>query len=213
MPYSTYIFDLDGTLIDTLRDLANAVNYALGEMNYPLRTVDEVRSFIGNGIRKLILRSVPTGTGEAECERTHTLFSEYYFAHLTDFSKPYDGITEVVDTLKKRGCTLAVLSNKTDKAVVSIVETFFDDGFDIVVGKRDCFPTKPAPDSTLFVMKTIGANTADTVYIGDSEVDVCTAHNAGLKCIGVTWGNRSRTELVESGAEYVVDNPLDILNI
>lgn len=213
MPYSTYIFDLDGTLLDTLTDITNAVNYSLGQMNYPGRTAGEVCSFIGNGIKMLIRRAVPTGTGEAEYEKTLALFMEYYLVHVADFSKPYDGIIEVVDTLKNRGCKLAVVSNKTDRAATAVVRQFFGSRFDMVVGKRDCFPTKPAPDSVLFVMKNLGADSADTVYIGDSEVDVQTAHNAGLPCIGVTWGNRDRAELVENGAEYVVDSPREILNV
>lgn len=213
MPYSTYIFDLDGTLLDTLTDITNAVNYALGQMNYPERTADEVRSFIGNGIKMLIRRAVPKGTTEADCEKTHQIFREYYLVHIADFTKPYDGIIDVLDTLKKRGCKLAVVSNKTDAGAVSVVKTFFGDRFETVIGKRDCFPTKPAPDSVLFAMKTIGADSSDTVYIGDSEVDVQTAHNAGLPCIGVTWGNRDRSELVENGAEFVVDTPLAILDV
>lgn len=213
MPYSTYIFDLDGTLLDTLTDITNAVNYSLGQMNYPGRTAGEVCSFIGNGIKMLIRRAVPTGTGEAEYEKTLALFMEYYLVHVADFSKPYDGIIEVVDELKNRGCKIAVVSNKTDRAAVAVVRQFFGNRFDMVVGKRDCFPTKPAPDSVLFVMKNLGADSADTVYIGDSEVDVQTAHSAGLPCIGVTWGNRDRAELVENGAEYVVDSPREILNV
>lgn len=213
MPYSTYIFDLDGTLLDTLQDLANAVNHSMREMGYPERSLDEVRAFIGDGMKMLIRRSVPEKAGETECEKALAVFHEYYLAHISDFTKPYDGITEAVDMLKNRGCRLAVVSNKSDDAANTVVEKFFDRRFDIVVGKREDFPTKPDPASVRFVMKTLGVDTENTVYIGDSNVDVRTAHNAGLPCIGVTWGNRDRAELAAEGADFIVDNPIEIPNI
>lgn len=213
MKYSTFIFDLDGTLLDTLLDLANAVNYAMRSMGYPERSVDEVRSFIGNGIRMLIRRAAPQKISDADYEKTLAIFTEYYLEHIADFTKPYDGIIDVVNTLKSKGCKVAVVSNKADKAANKVVQDFFGDMFDIVVGKRDEFPSKPAPDSVLYVIKTLFAEKSGCIYIGDSEVDVQTAHNAGLPCIGVTWGNRDLAELEAAGAEYIAQKPKEILMV
>lgn len=211
MKYSAYIFDLDGTLLDTLLDLANAVNYALREKGYPERTTDEVRSFIGNGIRVLIKRAVPKDTSESDYEETLAIFTKYYLAHIADNTKAYDGIIEVIEKIKSDGCKVAVVSNKAHEAAQKVVKSFFGDRFDIIVGKMDMFPTKPAPDSVIYVMKSLGIEKGKCVYIGDSDVDVETAHNAGLPCIGVTWGNRDRCVLEEKGAEYIADIPNDIL--
>lgn len=211
MKYNTYIFDLDGTLLDTLQDLANAVNHAMREMNYPERTVDEVRRFIGNGIRMLIKRAAPQGISVEDYEKTLAVFTAYYLDHIADFTKPYDGIAEVIETLKSKGCKVAVVSNKADEAAKKVVKDYFGDIFDMVVGKMDRFPSKPEPDSVLYVIETLGADKDKCIYSGDSEVDVQTAHNAGLPCIGVTWGNRDVSELIAAGAEYIAEKPNEIL--
>ena len=211
MKYNTYIFDLDGTLLDTLLDLANAVNYAMREMNYPERTVDEVRRFIGNGIKVLIKRAVPQGVSDADYGKTLAIFTAYYLDHIADFTKPYDGITDVIKALKRNGCKVAVVSNKADEAAKKVVKDFFGDIFDLVVGKMDCFPSKPEPDSVLYVIETLKADRSRCIYSGDSEVDVQTAHNAGLPCVGVTWGNRDVQELVAAGAEYIANKPYEII--
>ena len=211
MKYNTYIFDLDGTLLDTLQDLANAVNHAMREMNYPERTVDEVRRFIGNGIRMLIKRAAPQGISVEDYEKTLAVFTAYYLDHIADFTKPYDGIAEVIETLKSKGCKVAVVSNKADEAAKKVVKDYFGDIFDMVVGKMDRFPSKPEPDSVLYVIETLGADKNKCIYSGDSEVDVQTAHNAGLPCVGVTWGNRDVSELIAAGAEYIVEKPNEIL--
>lgn len=211
MKYNTYIFDLDGTLLDTLQDLANAVNHAMREMNYPERTVDEVRRFIGNGIRMLIKRAAPQDISVEDYEKTLAVFTAYYLDHIADFTKPYDGIAEVIETLKSKGCKVAVVSNKADEAAKKVVKDYFGDIFDMVVGKMDRFPSKPEPDSVLYVIETLGADKDKCIYSGDSEVDVQTAHNAGLPCVGVTWGNRDVSELIATGAEYIVEKPNEIL--
>lgn len=213
MNYKAYIFDLDGTLLDTLIDLANAVNFAMRSKNYPERTLDEVRSFIGNGIKVLIKRAVPDGTSDADYAEALEIFTKYYLEHIADYTKPYDGMIDVVKTLGERGCKVAVLSNKAHFAAQAVVRDFFGDIFDMVVGKMDEFPTKPDPDSLFYMMKNLGVKAEDCVYIGDSDVDVLTAHNAGLPCIGVTWGNRDEDVLVASGAEYIANTPEEILNI
>lgn len=211
MKYNTYIFDLDGTLLDTLQDLANAVNHAMREMNYPERTVDEVRRFIGNGIRMLIKRAAPQDISVEDYEKTLAVFTAYYLDHIADFTKPYDGIAEVIKTLKSKGCKVAVVSNKADEAAKKVVKDYFGDIFDMVVGKMDRFPSKPEPDSVLYVIETLGADKDKCIYSGDSEVDVQTAHNAGLPCVGVTWGNRDVSELIAAGAEYIAEKPNEIL--
>ena len=211
MRFSAYIFDLDGTLLDTLRDLANAVNYAMREKNYPERTTEEIRSFIGNGIRMLIKRAVPKDTSDKDYDETLAIFTQYYLAHIADFTKPYDGIIEVVKKIKADGCKVAVVSNKAHEAAQKVVKSFFGDMFDVVVGKMEKFPTKPAPDSVIYVMKSLGLEKDKCVYIGDSDVDVDTADNAGLLRIGVTWGNRDRCVLEEKGADFIADKPEDIL--
>ena len=213
MKYKAYIFDLDGTLLDTLLDLANAVNYAMREKGYPERTLQEVRGFIGNGIKVLIKRAVPEGTSDDDYEEALAIFTKYYLEHIADYTKPYDGMIDVVKALQKRGCKVAVLSNKAHFAAQAVVKDFFGDIFDMVVGKMDEFPTKPEPDSLFYTMKSLGVMAEESVYIGDSDVDVLTAHNAGLPCIGVTWGNRDEDVLLASGAEYIAHTPQEILNI
>lgn len=213
MKYNTYIFDLDGTILDTLDDLSNAVNFAMRSKGYPERTVDEVRNFIGNGIRVLIKRAVPQGTGDEDYEQALEIFTKYYLEHIADYTKPYDGIVDVINSLRKSGCKVAVVSNKAHFAAQAVVKDFFGDIFDTVVGKKDEFPSKPEPDSLLYTIKSLGADKAKCIYIGDSDVDVLTAHNAGLPCIGVTWGNRDEDVLVKSGAEYIARTPSDILKI
>ncbi len=211
MKFKTYIFDLDGTLLDTLLDLANAVNFALKEKGYPERTTDEIRSFIGNGINMLIKRSVPTGTSETDYTQTLDIFRRYYLEHIADYTKPYDGIIDVVNELKSAGCKVAVVSNKAHEAAQAVVKSFFGDIFDEVFGKMDKFPSKPEPDSLFFTIKALESEAEDCIYIGDSDVDVLTAHNAGLPCIGVTWGNRNEDVLIASGAEYIARVPKEIL--
>ena len=213
MKYNTYIFDLDGTLLDTLQDLANAVNHAMREMKYPERTVDEVRRFIGNGIRMLIKRASPQGISDKDYEKTLAIFTAYYLEHIADFTKPYDGIAEVIKTLKSKGCKVAVVSNKADEAAKKVVKDYFGDIFDMVVGKMDRFPSKPEPDSVLYVIETLGSDKDKCIYSGDSEVDVVTARNSRLPCIGVSWGFRDRKLLEDGGADYIADRAEDILSI
>lgn len=213
MKYNTYIFDLDGTILDTLDDLSNAVNFAMRSKGYPERTVDEVRSFIGNGIRVLIKRAVPQGTGDEDYEQALEIFTKYYLEHIADYTKPYDGIVDVINSLRRSGCKVAVVSNKAHLAAQAVVRDFFGDIFDTVVGKKDEFPSKPEPDSLLYTIDLLASRKEECIYIGDSDVDVLTAHNAGLECIGVTWGNRDEDVLIKSGAEYIAHTPSDILKI
>ena len=211
MKYQLAIFDLDGTLLDTLEDLADSVNYIMNEFGYPERTLKEVRSFVGNGIRKLLERSAPTGTPAEEIDRMFEQFMEYYGAHCADKTKPYDGIMELLDALKEQGIKLAVVSNKADYAVKALCEQYFSGIFDEAVGERVGIARKPAPDTVNEVLKSLQIEKSQAVYIGDSEVDVQTAQNAEMDCIAVDWGFRDREVLIEAGAERIVSTPAEVL--
>ena len=205
MRYKYVLFDLDGTILDTLDDLHAAANAALRECGYPERTRDEVRRFVGNGIRKLIERAVPSGTSEEDIVRTHEAFTAYYSVHCKDKTKPYAGIPELVRGLKENGIASAVISNKADYAVKALCEEYFEGLFELSVGEREGIRKKPAPDSVLEAMRVMGAKSSETVYIGDSDVDIMTAKNAGIDCIGVSYGFRGREFLESHGAEVIAD--------
>ncbi len=209
--YKTIIFDLDGTLLDTLDDLTDAVNAALGKFGLKRRTKDEVRSFIGNGIAKLIERAL--GEYNDRFEGVFAEFKRYYGEHCADKTKAYEGILPLLATLKVRGVKTAVLSNKADFAVKKLAEKYFDGLLLAAVGENEAMGIrkKPAPDSLFAVMKELKADPQTTVYVGDSEVDIKTAGNAGVNCLCVTWGFRDRAFLEENGGVYFVDTPAEIL--
>lgn len=208
--YNTVIFDLDGTLLDTLDDLTNAVNYALTEMGMPSRTKEEVRRFVGNGARRLFELAVPDGIENPLFEETLGKFNEYYGAHCNDCTKSYDGMTELLKWLKERGYALAIVSNKPDFAVKELSRIYFDGLVETAVGEREGIARKPAPDTVLAALKELGRNKEEAVYVGDSEVDVATAANAGIPCISVLWGFRDRERLTLNGAENFAASPEDI---
>lgn len=211
--YKLIIFDLDGTILNTLEDLADSTNYALSVNHFPQRTMEEVRDFVGNGIGKLIERAVPAQTESAVVEKVLSDFTVYYGQHCADKTRPYDGITELIQKLKDEGCKIAVVSNKADFAVRQLCEQYFPNLFDFVVGEREGIRRKPAPDSVLEVLERLGVSKENTLYIGDSDVDIQTAKNACVDQISVEWGFRKREFLVEHGAAYIVKRPEDILDI
>lgn len=213
MKYNSVVFDLDGTLLDTLGDLRDSVNYALKKNNLPERTTEEIRSFVGNGIRLLIERSVPENTVLEITDKCFSDFKEYYKDHSAILTKPYDGIIELMKALKSRGVKIAVVSNKADFAVKTLMEDYFSGIYDCAYGERAGVERKPAPDGVLGAISEIGAEIENTIYIGDSEVDVETSKNAKLPCIAVTWGFRDKEVLESLNPEYIVDSPSDILNI
>lgn len=213
MAYKLAIFDLDGTILDTLEDLADAVNYALGEHGYPGRTIEEVRRFVGNGIRKLIERAVPAGLEKEEIDKVHETFSAYYQQHCADKTRPYEGILPLLKRLRAAGCLTAVVSNKADAAVQPLCRRYYDGLFDYAVGERAGIRRKPDPDSVQEVLRRLQVKAEDAVYIGDSEVDIRTAENAGLDSIIVTWGFRDRTYLESQGGRRFVDRPEEIEDI
>lgn len=213
--YDAVIFDLDGTLLDTLEDLMNATNYALGQMGFPLRNRQEVERFVGNGVAKLMERAVPAGTSPAEIEAALGIFKPYYELHSKDRTAPYPGIPEVLKTLRAKGCKLAVVSNKFDAAVKSLAEDYFPSLLDAAAGESEAagIPKKPDPTMVLRIMETLGSRPDRAVYVGDSDVDLQTAKNAGLPCISVTWGFRDREFLREHGAAIFVDDPREIVDL
>lgn len=209
--YSTYIFDLDGTLLNTLGDLAASCNFALREMNMPQRTINEVRLFVGNGVRKLIERAVPAGTSKEVTEETLAIFRRHYLEHGLDSTMPYDGINELLTELKGRGKNVAVVSNKFYDATRNLCHHFFSDTITVAIGEKEGINKKPAPDTVLAALEELGVTNKDAVYVGDSEVDIQTARNCGIPCISVLWGFRDEDFLLENGATVFARKPSDIL--
>lgn len=209
--YEVIIFDLDGTLLDTLDDLHASVNAALAAFSYPLRTREEVRGFVGNGIAKLIERAL--GGKTQDFEAVLDAFKTHYGAHCTDKTQAYAGIDSLLQALKDRGIKAAVVSNKADFAVQKLAKEYFGDLLCTSVGEDEAhgIRKKPAPDSLLKVLERLGVAKENAVYVGDSEVDIQTAANAGVDCISVTWGFKDREFLIENGASVLIDTPDEIL--
>lgn len=215
MRFTHVIFDLDGTLLDTLEDLAASCNIVCARNGWQTFPVDAYRYKVGNGIPKLVERIIPAEyTGMSEVfERTLAEVLRTYGEHREDHTAPYPGIPEALDALARAGATLAVLSNKDHEAVVPLVKHFFGKRFSLVQGRIDAFPPKPAAPMTLRVIESLGAPRSTTLYVGDSSVDVETGHNAALAVAGVTWGFRGREELVQAGADYIVEDPAELERI
>ncbi|MDE6314642.1 MAG: HAD-IIIA family hydrolase [Lachnospiraceae bacterium] len=204
------IFDLDGTILNTLDDLADSTNYALTVNQLPRRTEEEVRSFVGNGIKKLIERAVPEGCKAAIVDKVFADFGKHYKEHCADKTRPYSGILELLSELQNKKYHLAVVSNKADYAVQELCETYFQGMFEYVVGERKGIRRKPYPDSVLEVLDKLQINKENVMYVGDSEVDIETAKNAGIKMICVEWGFRDRAYLAKQGAENFAALPKKI---
>ena len=209
--YRTYIFDLDGTLLDTLGDLAASTNYALLKMGMVERSLDEVRQFVGNGVRVLIEKAVPAGTSPEKMEETLHVFRQHYLEHGLDTTQPYDGICELLTALKNRGSHIAVVSNKFYAATQELCRHFFADLVEVAIGEREDIRRKPAPDTVLEALRQLGVNREGAVYVGDSEVDIATAQNAGIPCISVLWGFREKAFLLAHGAKTFAQRPEELL--
>lgn len=203
--YQLAIFDLDGTLLDTLADLRQGINYALGTQGFASRSMAEVRAFVGNGIRKLVERAVPAGTSEAQMDAVYEAFNPYYAKHCADLTVPYDGILPLLQKLQAQGVVCALVSNKPDYAVQTLAAQYFPGLLAASAGAKDGVRKKPAPDSVFAVIHQLGAEGLRAVYIGDSEVDLQTAQNAALPCISVSWGFRDRSVLEQAGAACICD--------
>lgn len=213
MSYQTYIFDLDGTLLDTLGDLAASVNYAMRTHGMPEHSVDEVRQFVGNGVRRLMERAVPGGAAHPAFEAAFATFRRHYMEHSLDTTRPYEGIPELLQDLKRRGRHTAVVSNKFDAATKELCRHFFPDTIDVAVGEHEAegIRKKPAPDTVLQALSQLGVGQEGAVYVGDSDVDIQTARNSGLPCISVLWGFRDREFLLAHGAETFITQPSELL--
>ena len=214
------IWDLDGTLMDSLTDLMNSTNYALSQCGMPTRSYDEVRQFVGNGVHKLIERAVGDNCSADDVERCFAIFKQHYMVHCKDNTKPYDGIIEVISQLHDKGCRQAIVSNKLQGGVTELHNEWFRGIIDVAIGEMPGVQRKPAPDMVnkaidgLKKMFSIDADAHITaVYIGDSDVDLATAHNAGLPCISVLWGFRSKEFLLSHGATIFAEKPQDILKV
>ena len=210
MSYKAVLFDMDGTLLDTLEDLCDSTNHALAQMGYPLRGIEEIRRFIGNGAEKQIRRAVPEGTSEGKIMETLAAFRAYYQDHCQIKTKVYDGLLDVLSELKEKGVKMAVVSNKPDAAVKKLSREYFGDRLDYAIGPSDGVRCKPYPDMAEEALKALGVEKKDAVFVGDSEVDVQTGLNAGLDVIAVSWGFRSREVVIEAGAKMIVDDASEL---
>ena len=211
--FDTYIFDLDGTLLDTLGDLAASVNHALRTHGLPEHSIDDVRRFVGNGVRKLMERAVPDGAANPLFDETFATFRQYYMAHSLDTTRPYEGIPETLEALKARGCHLAVVSNKMMAATQELCYHFFPSTIEVAIGEDEAagIRRKPAPDTVFAALKALGVGKENAVYVGDSDVDIQTARNADIPCISVLWGFRDRDFLLQNGAETFISTPSELL--
>ncbi|MBR5314050.1 MAG: HAD family hydrolase [Clostridia bacterium] len=213
MKYDAVIFDLDGTILSTLEDLADGTNYALQANGLATRTIDEVRRFVGNGVRLLIERAVPENTPLEIIDKVQATFAEYYTANCSVKTKPYDGVLEMLTNLRKRGIKTAVLSNKPDYAVQPLCKQYFDGYLDAASGEVTGITKKPAPDGVYRILDIIGAKADRCVYVGDSDVDVLTAKNSKMDCIAVDWGFRDRDNLTNAGATVIASTPEELFEL
>lgn len=233
MKYKTIIFDLDGTLLDTLGDLADAVNFALREFRLPERSYEEIRQFVGNGVRNLVLRSVhepysahqgkvwidtpvfanPDGSLHPQFEEIFACFKSYYVSHCQVKTCLYLGIPELLLALKEKGCKMAIVSNKLQAGVTELHEAYFRDYLDVAIGERPGVPRKPAPGMLDTALEELGSTRDECIYVGDSDVDILTARNSDMPCISVLWGFRDEDFLLEHGATMLVCKPLEILDL
>lgn len=211
MNYDTILFDLDGTLLDTLDDLADSVNYALGKYSLPLQDRSKIRSYIGNGAENLIARSVPQGKENPFYCAVFADFRKHYTEHSSDKTRPYPGVPQLVKELAKRHIKMGIVSNKPDVSVKQLKEKFFEGEISVAIGAREGIEKKPAPDTVFAALAELGSTREHTLYIGDSEVDVFTAQNAGIDCLAVTWGFRDKAELERAGAKEIADRTEDVL--
>ena len=211
--YSTYIFDLDGTLLDTLGDLAASVNYALRTHGMPEHTIDDVRHFVGNGVKKLMERAIPDGEQNPDFEATFATFRHHYMEHSLDTTRPYEGIPDALKALKAQGCRLAVVSNKMMAATQELCQHFFPDTIEVAIGENEAagIRKKPAPDTVYAALRMLNVEQKNAVYVGDSDVDVETAKNSGLPCISVLWGFRDKEFLIRHGAKTFISAPSELL--
>lgn len=209
--FETYVFDLDGTLLETLKDLAASTNYALRTHDMPEHSIEDVRMFVGNGVKKLMERAIPNGIENPQFEDVYATFRQHYLEHNLDTTKPYEGIPELLAELKARGKKLAIVSNKFYAATQELARHFFPDTIEVAIGERENIKKKPAPDTVIEALRQLGASKETAVYIGDSDVDIMTAKNCDMPCVSVLWGFRDKEFLMEHGATFFVEKPCQLL--
>lgn len=213
MKYKIAIFDLDGTTLNTLDDLCDSINYCLKYFSMPLRSLEEIRQFVGNGMYNLVRLSVPLGTSTESIDKFYNYFMDYYKIHCADKTKPYDGIIDILSVLKEKGMKIVCLSNKADEAVSKLCDKYFNGIFDFTLGDKKEINKKPSPDGVELILNRFNLNKNDVIYIGDSEVDYLTAKNSNVDLIMVNYGFRNKEELLSIGVNNTVDSPEEILNI
>lgn len=210
MKYESYIFDLDGTLLNTLNDLAASCNFALRSYGLPEHSVDDIRRFVGNGVRLLMTRAIPGGESFEHFEECFACFRQHYLQHNLDTTAPYPGIMELIAQLNTNGKKIAVVSNKFYQATQDLVRHFFGEQIKVAIGERPDIHKKPAPDTVIEALRQLDMPSSTAVYIGDSDVDIDTARNCGMPCISVLWGFRDRDFLIGHGATTLVKSPEEI---
>ena len=211
--YDTVIFDLDGTLLNTLEDLADAVNFVMRANQYPERTIEEVRHFVGNGIRRLMEQAVPEHVIGEEFERVFEEFKKYYTEHCQNKTCAYEGIMPLLGCLYEKGYAMAIVSNKNHAAVCELNDIYFKEYITVAIGQKDGIRKKPAPDTVIQALKELGKDKEKAIYVGDSEVDFATAKNSGMDCVLVTWGFRTVEELAEFSPTAFIDKPEELLGV
>lgn len=213
MKINTIIFDLDGTLLSTLDDIKDSTNFALRKCGFPERSLEEVNSFVGHGTNYLIGKAVPQDTPSHKIDECNKIYRQHYKGNKDNKTAPYNGIMDILEKMHNKNYKLAIVSNKFDSAVKELGEKYFSEYMDVAIGESSAIKRKPAPDSIYAAMEELGSSKEETIYVGDSEVDVMAAHNAGLPCIGVSWGFRGRQVLKDEGADYIIDTPDEIFDI
>ncbi len=213
MRYDTVLFDMDGTLLNTLDDLHTSVNELLAREGFSPRTKDEIRLALGNGAKRLLQASLPEGVDDAELERYLRLYKPIYEKNMSKNTRPYDGILDMLRALKQSGIKTGVITNKPDYACAALCDSMFEGLIGEAVGDRPDLVRKPAPDSVFIILERLGSRAENTLYVGDSDVDILTAKNAGLTSVGVSWGYRDEQLLKDTGADYIIYRPAELLKI
>ncbi len=211
--YKAVIFDMDGTLLDTLEDISDSVNYALAGFGFPLRDISEIRNYVGNGVIRMMELSVPNGLQKPRFNDAVSLFREHYSQNCMNKTHPYAGVMDLLKALTKRDYGMAVISNKYDAAVQELNSCYFSKYINVAIGEKEGIAKKPSADMLLEALERLGITSGEAVYVGDSEVDIETAKNAGVDCISVTWGFRDRDWLIGHGAGIIIDYPEEILSL
>lgn len=214
MKYKAILFDMDGTVLDTLRDLNAAINRCLAQFSFPTQTLDDTRRRVGNGARRLVELSVPAGTDDNKMEEMLAWYLPYYNRHANDTTAPYPGILDLMQSLHAQGLRLAIISNKPDRTVKELAEIHFPGLLETAVGENEAagIRRKPCPDTLLAAAEELGVPVRECLYVGDSEVDVLTAARAGMDCASVLWGFRSREEIEAAGGTLFISNPHELLD-